>query len=139
MQRRKRAEQAQRMADELAEAEDKVGELEKELSQAEEQAELLKKRMIQTDEQIAEEEKEKKTLEEQFIVKKKALDLLDNVEKNKKALKGICDTSATKLLELAENWEQYRVPLVEKYRKSKEEFALKKAEAKEKIVKIKEL
>ena len=46
-------------------------------------------------------------------IKKRTLELLDNPEENTKKLQAICDKTAGKLLELAQQWEQHRKPLIE--------------------------
>ena len=81
----------------------------------------------------------KKDLETEYKLKKKTLDLLPNAEANIEKLKGICDTSSERLLELAGEWEKHRKPLVEAIRDIKQGMGRRKGECKWKVGEIKRM
>jgi hypothetical protein len=74
-------------------------------------------------------------LEDSYKVKKKTLDLLPEAQKNLAELGRLVQQSSAKLIELATEWENHRVPLIQKLRKAKE----KQLERKETIGKKAEL
>jgi len=65
--------------------------------------------------------------------------LLDDAENNISILKGISLSSATRLKDLAAEWEKHRVPLVESYRALKYASLNASDDSKELLVKIKEM
>ena len=56
------------------------------------------------------------TLAKEYKNKKRAIDLLANADENIKELQGIANSSTQRLTQLATQWEDHRVPLIEEYR-----------------------
>jgi len=71
------------------------------------------------------EEKELKISEEQKKVKAKAYELLQDGPENIKKLESAIETSTNKLINLANQWEKHRVPLIMKYRQEREKHSTK--------------
>lgn len=55
-------------------------------------------------------------LEKEIIIKRKVLEMLPNAAENISKLQGICGANAKRLMQLAQEWETHRRPLVEKLR-----------------------
>jgi hypothetical protein len=58
--------------------------------------------------------------EESYRVKKRTLDLLPDAENNIAKLQGLVDTSSQRLVNLANQWEKHRAPLIQEFRELKE-------------------
>lgn len=71
------------------------------------------------------EEKELKINEEQKKVKARAYDLLQDGPENIKKLECAIEISTNKLINLANQWEKHRVPLIMKYRQEREKHSTK--------------
>lgn len=71
------------------------------------------------------EEKELKISEEQKKIKAKAYELLQDGPENIKKLESAIDTTTSKLINLANQWEKHRVPLIMKYRQEREKHSTK--------------
>ena len=81
----------------------------------------------------------KKELETEYKLKKKTLDLLPNAEANIIKLKSICDESGLRLVELAQEWEKHRLPLINSLRDFKQGMGRRKLECKWKVSEIKRM
>jgi len=71
------------------------------------------------------EEKELKINEEQKKIKAKAYELLQDGPENVKKLESAIEASTSKLINLANQWEKHRVPLIMKYRQEREKHSTK--------------
>lgn len=71
------------------------------------------------------EEKELTINEEQKKIKARIYDLLQDSEENIKKLEAAIEATANKLINLGNQWEKHRVPLVQKYRQEKEKHSTK--------------
>lgn len=71
------------------------------------------------------EEKELKISEEQKKIKAKAYELLQDGPENVKKLESAIEASTNKLINLANQWEKHRVPLIVKYRQEREKHSTK--------------
>lgn len=71
------------------------------------------------------EEKELKISEEQKKIKAKAYELLQDGPENIKKLESAIEASTNKLINLANQWEKHRVPLIMKYRQEREKHSTK--------------
>lgn len=71
------------------------------------------------------EEKELKINEEQKKIKAKAYELLQDGPENIKKLESAIEASTNKLINLANQWEKHRVPLIMKYRQEREKHSTK--------------
>lgn len=91
----------------------------------------------QMEEEITTQTRQNIEKEENYKVKKRTLDLLPDAENNIAKLQGIVDSSAQKLVTLANQWEKHRVPLIEQYRELKELNSKKESEAEKKLEEIK--
>lgn len=78
-------------------------------------------------------------MEKAYKVKKRTLDLLPEGAANVKKLQEIADGSAKRLIALAAQWEERRVPLVAKYRRKKQLLADRKSEVGAKVDQIKRM
>lgn len=71
------------------------------------------------------EEKELDISEEQKKIKAKAYELLQDGPENVKKLESAIEVSTSKLINLANQWEKHRVPLIMKYRQEREKHSTK--------------
>lgn len=71
------------------------------------------------------EEKDLKINEEQKKIKAKAYELLQDGPENIKKLESAIEASTSKLINLANQWEKHRVPLIMKYRQEREKHSTK--------------
>lgn len=78
-------------------------------------------------------------LKDEFLVKKAVIDLLPDAANNIIKLQDISQTNASKLMDLAKEWEKVRVNIINEYRELRSKFSERKKEAKEKLIKIKEM
>lgn len=83
------------------------------------------------------EEKELKINEEQKKVKARAYDLLQDGPENIKKLECAIEISTNKLINLANQWEKHRVPLIMKYRQEREKHSTKANASQKKLDEIK--
>lgn len=93
----------------------------------------------QTEADTLVEEAKKKELQEKYLVMKKTFDLLPDADNNIKQLQQISAASAQRLLELANEWEKHRVPLIEEYRGLRDKMRNKKDEVAPKLEEIKKM
>lgn len=91
-------------------------------------AELIKKDTVTIDE-----------IKEHYRVKKCTLSLLPDAEVNIEKLQSLIDTSSQRLVSLANQWEQHRVPLIEEYRELREQSSRRVNETQRKLEEIKVL
>ncbi|XP_052078131.1 coiled-coil domain-containing protein 22 homolog [Mytilus californianus] len=75
--------------------------------------------------------------EESYKVKKRTLDLLPDAENNITKIQSVVDSSAQRLVTLANQWEKHRAPLIEQYRELKDLNSKKESEAEKKLEEIK--
>lgn len=71
------------------------------------------------------EEKELKINEEQKKIKARTYELLQDGPENIKKLESAIEISTNKLINLANQWEKHRVPLIMKYRQEREKHSTK--------------
>ncbi|XP_018345248.1 PREDICTED: coiled-coil domain-containing protein 22 homolog isoform X1 [Trachymyrmex septentrionalis] len=83
------------------------------------------------------EEKELKINEEQKKIKAKAYELLQDGPENVKKLESAIEASTSKLINLANQWEKHRVPLIMKYRQEREKHSTKANASQKKLDEIK--
>lgn len=76
-------------------------------------------------------------IKERYRVKKCTLSLLPDAETNIEKLQGLIDTSSQRLISLANQWEQHRVPLIEEYRQLRELSSRRVSETQRKLEEIK--
>ncbi|XP_061163989.1 coiled-coil domain-containing protein 22 homolog [Saccostrea echinata] len=91
----------------------------------------------QMEEEITTQTRQNTEKEETYKVKKRTLDLLPEAESNIAKLQAIIDSSAQKLVTLANQWEKHRVPLIQQFRELKQLNSLKESEAEKKLEEIK--
>ncbi|KAK3099768.1 hypothetical protein FSP39_009318 [Pinctada imbricata] len=91
----------------------------------------------QMEEEITTQARQNTDKEEAFKVKKRTLDLLPDAENNIAKLQQVVDSSAQRLVKLAEQWEKHRVPLIEQFRDLKDLNSKKESEAEKKLEEIK--
>ncbi|EFN80618.1 coiled-coil domain-containing protein 22 homolog [Harpegnathos saltator] len=83
------------------------------------------------------EEKELKTSEEQKKIKARTYELLQDGPENIKKLESIIEASTNKLINLANQWEKHRVPLIIRYRQEREKHSTKANASQKKLDEIK--
>jgi len=93
----------------------------------------------QTEADMLTEDAKKKELQDKYVVMKKTFDLLPDAENNIKQLQQISAASAQRLLELANEWEKHRVPLLDEYRELRDKNRNKKDECAPKLEEIKKM
>lgn len=85
----------------------------------------LTNRLAQATVTAQNEEKELKTSEEQKKIKARAYELFQDGPENIKKLESAIEASTNKLINLANQWEKHRVPLIIKYRQEREKYSTK--------------
>ncbi|XP_070166150.1 coiled-coil domain-containing protein 22 homolog [Polyergus mexicanus] len=83
------------------------------------------------------EEKELKMNEEQKKIKARAYEMLQDGPENIKKLECAIEISTNKLINLANQWEKHRVPLIMKYRQEREKHSTKANASQKKLDEIK--
>ncbi len=121
----------------LATAQEKIRKLEENIKKldAATESQLSNARQLEGD--INSVVEECKKLQEVYLVKKRTLDLLPNAEENYRKLKALVDGSSDRLMGLGSQWEQTRVPLINKYRRRKQLLHERKQEVGLKVEQIK--
>ncbi|KAJ7376868.1 Coiled-coil domain-containing protein 22 [Desmophyllum pertusum] len=74
----------------------------------------------QTNEQVSSQKTKNAEQEEVYKVKKRTIDLLPDAENSIAKLQDVVDASAQRLVNLAQQWEKHRAPLVDQYRELKQ-------------------
>ncbi|GFU96946.1 coiled-coil domain-containing protein 22 homolog [Trichonephila clavipes] len=90
-------------------------------------------------EQIKKEQETIDDLKERYRVKKCTLSLLPDAETNIEKLQAVIDASSQRLVSLANQWEQHRVPLIDQYRELRELSSRRVNETQRKLEEIKVL
>ncbi|XP_020280155.1 coiled-coil domain-containing protein 22 homolog [Pseudomyrmex gracilis] len=83
------------------------------------------------------EEKELSANEEQKKIKARAYELFQDGPENIKKLESAIEASTNKLINLANQWEKHRVPLIIKYRQEREKYSTKANASQKKLDEIK--
>lgn len=83
------------------------------------------------------EEKELTINEEQKKIKAKIYDLFQDGEENIKKLEAAIEVTTNKLINLGNQWEKHRVPLIQKYRQEREKHSTKASASQKKLDDIK--
>ncbi|GFT93909.1 coiled-coil domain-containing protein 22 homolog [Nephila pilipes] len=90
-------------------------------------------------EQIKKEQETIDDLKERYRVKKCTLSLLPDAETNIEKLQAVIEASSQRLVSLANQWEQHRVPLIDQYRELRELSSRRVNETQRKLEEIKVL
>ncbi|KAK0162632.1 hypothetical protein PV327_006395 [Microctonus hyperodae] len=72
-----------------------------------------------------EKENELKILKDRKKIKRRTHDLLDDSDNNVEKLEAAIETEKNKIINLANQWEEYRTPLIKKYRDEREKYSQK--------------
>ncbi|KAK2166341.1 hypothetical protein LSH36_40g21002 [Paralvinella palmiformis] len=80
----------------------------------------MKANLNQSEEKVTNFDGKVKEKKEAYLIKKKAMELLPNAEENIEKLQELVDSSAQRLVKLANQWEKHRAPLIAQYRELKE-------------------
>lgn len=99
----------------------------------------MQSQLRQIEAMLAVEESKTPGLEKEYRIKKKTYDLLPNAQKNIQQLQELSSQQSMKLIQLAQEWEQHRIPLINQVRLLRNQLANVKDEMKSKITKIKEV
>ncbi|XP_070553275.1 coiled-coil domain-containing protein 22 homolog [Ptychodera flava] len=128
---RKREEEAQGLRDKLNELASQIEAMEIDMKK-------FNAASQQMEEQISTQGKSKSEKEDAYKVKKRTLDLLPDAENNILKLQAVVDSSAQRLVNLANQWEKHRAPLIDQYRELREANEGKVSESQRKLEEIKE-
>ena len=77
------------------------------------------------------------TLEKEYKVKRDTLKMLPNASEHIKQLQQICAQSARNLMELGQEWETHRKPMIEQLRQHKDQQTTRKEKCKAMIEEMK--
>jgi len=115
-----------RLEAEVAEREQELENLRQSLQTAQAQCQAQERHQVNTSSKIRQLESELaglltegEQLEKEIMIKRKTLEMLPSAAENISKLQGICGQSAKRLMQLAQEWETHRRPLVEKLRELK--------------------
>ncbi|PFX20789.1 Coiled-coil domain-containing protein 22-like [Stylophora pistillata] len=93
----------------------------------------------QANEQVAGQKTKNTDQEEVYKVNKRTMDLLPDAENNIAKLQSVVDSSAQRLVNLAQQWEKHRAPLIDQYRELKQLNANRVSEAQKELEEIRSL
>jgi len=120
--------------------EKRLAELQDEIKGIEDKIQTINKKMEEftsTARQISSDvnsnEKEVKDLLEKYTLKKRTLKLLPDAEENLKKLQQICDDTEARILKMGDQWEKWRAPQIEKFRREKQLLNDRKNEVRKKV------
>jgi len=117
----------------------KLSQLEVRSSEVNSHIKSMQSQLHQIEAMLAQEESKTPALEKEFRIKKTTYGLLPNAEKNIQQLQELSSQQSLKLIQLAQEWENHRIPLVNQVRVLRNQLANVKDEMKSKITKIKEI
>ncbi len=80
-----------------------------------------------------------KQLEEKYKLQKRLLKLLPDADKNLRLLRKICTDSEARILKMGDQWEAFRVPQIDKYRRQKQKLDERKNEVRKKVDQIRRM
>jgi len=113
--------------------------LQQEVAHMEQEIQAFASTVLQLQALIVDEETRRQSLEKEYRIKKRTFDLLPDADSNIAELQGMSNAAAQRLLELAGEWEKHRLPLLEQYRKLKDDQINKQDDSKLKLERIKEM
>ncbi|KAJ7376865.1 Coiled-coil domain-containing protein 22 [Desmophyllum pertusum] len=125
--------------EELEALQSKFGELNASIEHDEVEIKKALAGIQQTNEQVSSQKTKNAEQEEVYKVKKRTIDLLPDAENNIAKLQDVVDASAQRLVNLAQQWEKHRAPLVNQYRELKQLNANRVSEAQKQLEEIKSL
>lgn len=125
--------------EELEALQSKLSELNASIEHGEVEIKKSQAGIQQTNEQISNQKAKNSEQEEIYKVKKKTMDLLPDAENNVAKLQSVVDASAQRLVNLAQQWEKHRAPLIDQYRELKQLNANRVSEAQKHLEEIKAL
>lgn len=96
-----------------------------EIETTQDEAKKLSAQLTQITAHQVEEEKNLDKRNEEKINKAKTYDLLEDGENNIKKLEALVEAGKNKLINLGNQWEKHRAPLIEKYRDAREKYLAK--------------
>ncbi|XP_030836792.1 coiled-coil domain-containing protein 22 homolog [Strongylocentrotus purpuratus] len=129
----------QKREDEQTDLKEQLSRLMTQLEGLETESKQLGASVQQMEEQTMEKKRSNSEKEASYKVKKKTIDLLPNAETNITLLQGVVEKSAQQLVSLATQWEEHRGPLIEEYRKTKDEVSNKESESEKRLEDIQAL
>lgn len=132
-------EKQKKREEEIAELQNKLDSVSAKLNQIEVQSKKYEVSLHQITEMINKEQEKIDDLKESYRVKECTLSLLPDAENNMEKLQALIDASSQRLISLANQWEQHRVPLIDQYRELKDACSQRLNETQKKLEEIKEL
>ncbi|XP_033098923.1 coiled-coil domain-containing protein 22 homolog [Anneissia japonica] len=130
--KRKKEEEAEVLRNKLTEITGKIEELDMDMKK-------FTAGMQQMEEQVSVHEHKNTEKVDAVRVKKRTLDLLPDAENNIAKLQGVVDASASRLVNLGNQWEKHRAPLIDEFRQLKELNTNRVSESQKKLEDIKSL
>lgn len=124
---------------EIEELQSKLSQLEVRSNEVTSHIKSMHSQLRQLEAMLAQEESKTPGLEKEFRIKKTTYGLLPNAEKNIQQLQELSSQQSLKLIQLAQEWENHRIPLVNQVRILRNQLVNVKDEMKSKITKIKEI
>ena len=129
-----------RREEELAALEEQINNLKLRLEQVKKDMESFQTGIRQSEAGIINEDQKYESLKERYRIDKKVFEeLLPDAENNIRLLQEISQKSALQLMELAREWENHRVKLVEAYRKLKAQHLNRKGGTADLLANIKQM
>jgi len=116
-----------------------IAKLTNELQNLQNEIETWTSGLRQTEANIIATQRKKEGLEDEYRVKKRTCDLLPDAENNIRLLKQISQQSAQRLIELATEWEQHRLPLLNQIRELSHQISHANDDSKSNVEKIRAL
>lgn len=113
--------------------------LKNEIDKIQDDMKNITNQMTQLTAKQIEEEKKLELRNEEKQNKARTYDLLEDGENNLKKLETIIDAGKKKLINLANQWEKHRAPLLQKYRDEREKYSAKANTSKKKLDQLRQL
>lgn len=131
--------QVNKREEEEAELRKKVEEIAEQLEKLKTETKQYSSNIKQMEEELTNYEEENAELETTYKMKKRVFDLLPDADNNIAKLKELVEVSSKRLAILAEQWEQHRIPLEEKYQQLKDASENKVTDSQRMLEEIKQL
>eukprot|EP01088_Endostelium_zonatum_P019242 TRINITY_DN6551_c0_g1_i1.p1 TRINITY_DN6551_c0_g1~~TRINITY_DN6551_c0_g1_i1.p1 ORF type:complete len:621 (-),score=150.17 TRINITY_DN6551_c0_g1_i1:7-1869(-) len=130
---------AEKRRKEIEELDELIKSTEESLDRTEHEIDSFGDTIRQLESGINAENQKQEELKKRYLNEKQAYDLLPDAEQNIKKLRSRSAANAQKLIDLANQWESVRVPLIEDLRQAREMIVNKKDDGRTKIEKIRDM
>lgn len=130
-------ERARKQEQEVEALQQKLSQIEQAVSSVTQETQNLITLIRQLEARLQDEEARRAVLEREYRTKKPTAEMLSDAENNIAQLQALSNAAAQRLLQLATEWEQHRLPLLKQYRDLKDAQLNKQDESKSKLEQIK--